>query len=84
MVFFIALCFLNIYGTNIGIIFYFAIKLSVGNLIVSSIPNIRYFRILLKILYTKDWQYEDHGILDKTHVRFFTRKSIEKMYQEAG
>jgi hypothetical protein len=32
----------------------------------------------------KDWQYKDDGILDITHFRFFTKKSIERMFTNAG
>ena len=31
-----------------------------------------------------EWQYEDSGILDRTHLRFFTKKSVETMLTEAG
>jgi len=31
-----------------------------------------------------NWTYEDAGILDRTHLRFFTKKEIEKMINEAG
>ena len=37
-----------------------------------------------KLLVKKDWQYEGHGIMDKTHLRFFTNKSIKTMYKDAG
>lgn len=52
--------------------------------LVCSIPNIRYFKILFKLMFFGDWNYEDSGILDKTHLRFFTRKTIEMMFKQAG
>lgn len=52
--------------------------------VISSIPNIRYHSALISLLFKKDWKYESHGIMDKTHLRFFTKKSIQRMYQEAG
>ena len=52
--------------------------------VISSIPNIRYHSALKSLLCNKEWKYESHGIMDKTHLRFFTGKSIRKMYQEAG
>jgi hypothetical protein len=32
----------------------------------------------------KDWKYEDSGILDRTHLKFFTQKSILRMFRESG
>ncbi|MDA8763112.1 class I SAM-dependent methyltransferase [Flavobacteriaceae bacterium] len=52
--------------------------------VISSIPNIRYHSALMSLLFKKDWKYESHGIMDKTHLRFFTNKSIVRMYEEAG
>ncbi len=59
-------------------------KLSPNGKVISSIPNIRYFRTFFKILFNGEWDYTDEGILDRTHVRFFTQKSIRKMYENAG
>ena len=52
--------------------------------VISSIPNIRYFRTFFALLFKKQWDYQANGILDITHVRFFTTKSIVKMYENAG
>lgn len=59
-------------------------KLSKNGVIISSIPNIRFYRSFMKVLLHKDWKYEDHGIMDKTHLRFFTKKSIRRMYEDLG
>ncbi len=59
-------------------------KLSPQGVIVSSIPNVRYFRVLRDLIFKKDWEYVDSGILDKTHFRFFTKKSILRMFDESG
>lgn len=52
--------------------------------IVASIPNILYFHDFINMLFTRDWKYEDAGIFDRTHLRFFTKKSIVRMFQECG
>jgi 2-polyprenyl-3-methyl-5-hydroxy-6-metoxy-1,4-benzoquinol methylase len=52
--------------------------------LVASIPNVRYIRNLYRLIFLKDWQYEDEGILDNTHLRFFTKKSIINMFEENG
>jgi SAM-dependent methyltransferase len=58
--------------------------LSSGGCIVASIPNIRQFPTVWKLIIGGDWQYQEIGILDKTHLRFFTRLSIMRLFQGAG
>lgn len=52
--------------------------------LVCSIPNVRYFPNLYELLVKKDWRYRDSGILDRTHLRFFTRKSMQRMFSACG
>ena len=52
--------------------------------IVCSIPNVRYIKNLFEFLFFKDWKYRDTGILDRTHLRFFTQKSILRMFHGLG
>lgn len=54
--------------------------------IVSSIPNFRFMsNLIIEILYHGNFKYkEEGGILDDTHIRFFTSKSIIQMYEEQG
>lgn len=59
-------------------------KLSANGVVVASIPNIRYHRVLTQILLKKDFRYETSGVMDETHMRFFTEKSIRRMFLEAG
>src|SRR3970040_1993556 len=59
-------------------------KLSAKGIIISSIPNVRFFRTFFRVLFSKDWRYEEYGVMDKTHLRFFTGKSIKKMYTDLG
>lgn len=59
-------------------------KLSQDGVVVSSIPNVRYIKVLLKLLLKKQWKYEDYGVLDKTHLRFFSRKDIIQMFEDNG
>lgn len=55
-----------------------------GGKIVASIPNVRYFDNVWKFLIDKDWQYTKNGILDRTHLRFFTQKSIIATFENLG
>jgi 2-polyprenyl-3-methyl-5-hydroxy-6-metoxy-1,4-benzoquinol methylase len=59
-------------------------KLTSQGVIVVSIPNIRYYRTFADLVLHGNWDYEDEGILDKTHLRFFTYKSIVKMLKQLG
>ncbi len=59
-------------------------KLTDRGVVISSIPNIRYHDAFKKVWLRKKWEYEGHGIFDKTHMRFFTKSSIEKMYRDQG
>ena len=52
--------------------------------IVASIPNVRYFDNMWNLLVHKNWEYADYGILDKTHLRFFTKKSIVSTFENLG
>lgn len=54
-----------------------------GGHILASIPNIMHFTVLRNLLQGY-WSYEEAGILDRTHLRFFTLYEIEKMFKEAG
>lgn len=51
--------------------------------VIASIPNIANYKIIKKLLFA-DWRYEPGGILDYTHLRFFTRRSIEDLFRNAG
>ena len=52
--------------------------------IVASIPNVRYFRCLFKLLFSFEWKYDWQGVLDYTHVRFFTKKTMKQMFADTG
>ena len=50
--------------------------------IIASIPNFLHFSIKIKIL-TDKWKYENYGLLDKTHLRFFSYDSIKKLFNSS-
>jgi len=52
--------------------------------IVGSVPNVRHITLLIKLLLLKDWPYANDGILDRTHLRFFTEKSLRRTFVENG
>jgi 2-polyprenyl-3-methyl-5-hydroxy-6-metoxy-1,4-benzoquinol methylase len=60
------------------------VKVAPGGHIVGSVPNVRYFGNVFKLLALKDWRYEEQGILDRTHLRFFTEKSLARTFADHG
>ncbi len=59
-------------------------KLSNNGVITASIPNVRYIKNLFHVLINKNWEYSESGILDSTHFRFFTKKSIVSLFSKCG
>jgi GT2 family glycosyltransferase/Flp pilus assembly protein TadD/SAM-dependent methyltransferase len=51
--------------------------------IMASIPNIQNITVLKNLVEGK-WSYEEAGILDATHLRFFTLEESEKLFKGAG
>ena len=51
--------------------------------IIVSLPNIANIYIRLKLLFGV-FNYQERGILDRTHLRFFTLKSAKKMFADSG
>lgn len=60
-----------------------ASKLSDDGVVIASIPNIRHFKVLLMLLKDKDFKYEQAGVMDETHLRFFTKKSMVRLFESA-
>jgi SAM-dependent methyltransferase len=52
--------------------------------VIASIPNARYWPHLRRYVFHGEWRYQDAGILDRTHLRFFTHRSILETFDEAG
>jgi len=52
--------------------------------LIASIPNIGHWRILKDLILFDKWEYQKEGILDKAHLRFFTKGGIVEMMREAG
>jgi 2-polyprenyl-3-methyl-5-hydroxy-6-metoxy-1,4-benzoquinol methylase len=55
-----------------------------GGKVVASIPNVRYFDNMWNLVIHKNWDYVESGILDRTHLRFFTVKSIFSLFTDLG
>lgn len=57
-------------------------KLQPNAFIIGSVPNVRYVWNLYELLIKKDWKYGDSGVLDRTHLRFFTEKSLRQLFEQ--
>ncbi len=51
--------------------------------VVACIPNAQYWRVQARLA-CGDFRYEDSGILDRTHLRWFTRATMVEMFKAAG
>ncbi len=59
-------------------------KLKPDGSVIVSLPNISHLSVLSGIILKNDWRYENAGILDQTHLRFFTRKSAIRLLNTGG
>lgn len=55
-----------------------------GGVIVASIPNVRHISVVAPLLLKSSWQLQDEGVLDRTHLRFFTESSAVDLMVESG
>lgn len=55
-----------------------------GGMLIASLPNVRHLRVVLPLLLAGRWRYETSGILDRTHLRFFTRESALALLTAPG
>lgn len=53
--------------------------LEVGGTLLVSLPNIRHYSVVLPLLFGGRWEYDDAGLLDRTHLRFFTKASAQAL-----
>jgi len=52
--------------------------------IVASIPNIRYYKVIDDLVFRKIFEYQPYGVLDETHLRFFTESTIKSLITSCG
>lgn len=55
-----------------------------GAHLLFSVPNVRYVEVVGELLLERDWKYREHGVLDRTHLRFFTRRSFRRLLEDNG
>ena len=57
--------------------------LTPGGRVLAAIPNIQYWPAVID-LFNGRWEYTESGLMDRTHLRFFTRKSVLTMFERSG
>ncbi len=57
--------------------------LAPGGHVLALIPNIQFAPVVWRLL-RGHWDYTDTGTLDRTHVRFFTRRTMIQLFMNAG
>jgi SAM-dependent methyltransferase len=59
-------------------------RLAPGGVIVGELPNIRHLPFLVDLAFRGRFDYVDSGLLDRTHLRFFTRSSAHDLFTSSG
>jgi hypothetical protein len=57
--------------------------LAPSGVVVASIPNVAHGSVRLRLL-DGDFSYTEVGLLDRTHVRFFTADSVRDLFESVG
>lgn len=58
--------------------------LAAGGHLLASIPNVRYYKVLRALVLHGRFTYRERGILDITHLRFFTLREMKDLFVRAG
>lgn len=61
----------------------FRYLLNEGGQVLISLPNVAFWKVRLRLLFGR-FDYEEEGILDKTHLRFFTYRNATDFVKKAG
>jgi len=57
--------------------------LAPGGKVIVSLPNVAHLYVRAQLALGR-WEYAERGILDRTHLRFFTRRSARALLAETG
>jgi hypothetical protein len=59
-------------------------KMPAHGVVIVSLPNVAHLSVSVPLLFRGAFEYDDAGILDRKHVRFFTRTSAVRLLNSAG
>jgi 2-polyprenyl-3-methyl-5-hydroxy-6-metoxy-1,4-benzoquinol methylase len=54
-----------------------------GGIVMASSPNAAHYEVILMLL-RGEWRSEDAGPMDRTHLRWFTPRSYQRMFESCG
>lgn len=54
-----------------------------GGYLLISIPNVQHWSVIVSLLFGR-WNYTKAGLMDQTHIRFFTEKSLRQLIFQAN
>ena len=55
-----------------------------GCRLLLSVPNVRHYKVSMPLLFKGEFRYTDQGIMDRTHLHFYTRDSLAETLQDCG
>lgn len=61
-----------------------AARVEPGGLLIVSVPNVAHFSVIGPLITRQRWRYDESGILDRDHLRFFTLPEISSLIEAAG
>jgi len=67
----------------IGVLRSYLDLLKDGGSVIVSLPNVGLWSVRLNLLLGR-FHYEETGVLDRTHLRFFTRRTARELIEQAG
>lgn len=67
-----------------AVLSWLASRLKPGGKLIASIPNVRYWSVVFPLLFRGEWRYQSQGILDRTHLRFFTKTTAMQLLEQSG
>ncbi len=50
-----------------------------GGSMVISVPNVRHLRLIWAVVLRRSWPYQDSGIFDRTHLRWFAHENLAQL-----
>ena len=59
------------------------VRIAGNGCVVTCIPNAQHWSVQWSIL-SGNFRYQDSGLLDKTHIRWFTEKTMLEMFSQTG
>lgn len=59
-------------------------QLPSGACVIVSLPNVRFWEASCRLFFWGDWKLRESGVMDRTHLRFFTRRTGAEMLLNAG